>query len=235
MPKKTPGSLHPPPPKDEFNDLPLRMALATVSGVFYRLHPRNPATGLPWPAVFFSQRGASRFDPKEGVGTLYLGESLAGAVLEMFGDRLEAVGSLGRSLSRTMLGDWFVSLVAVPEVLPVAASGGNLSKLGVDLQLVSGDHAIARQWALRFMEHPANAAGILYPSRHDETRHNLALFQRPGFLPAKEELSLIGAASTHTARANREDGPLLFGPPVCLLAHPERDSALAELEVPILP
>jgi hypothetical protein len=95
MPKKTPGSLQSPRPPDEFNRLPLRRLLDTVSGVFYRLHPRNPATGLPWPAVFFSRRDASRFDPTRGVGTLYLGDSLAGAVLEMFGDRLEPLGSLG--------------------------------------------------------------------------------------------------------------------------------------------
>jgi len=235
MPKKTPGSLHPPPPKDVFNDLSLRMLLGPVSGVFYRLHRRNPATTLPWPAVFFSQRGASRFDPKEGVGTLYLGDSLAGAVLEMFGDRLEPLGSLGRSLSWTVLGNWFVSLVAVPEVFSVVASGVNLSKLGVDLQLVTGDHAIARQWALRFMEHPTNAAGIEYPSRHDETRRNLALFQRPRFLPAQEKLSLTGSASTHTALAKLDDGPLLFGPPVCLRDHPELPLALQALEVAILP
>ena len=60
---KTPGELSPPPPEQEFNRLPLRMLPGVVSGVFYRLHPRNAATGLPWPAVYFSQRGSSRFDP----------------------------------------------------------------------------------------------------------------------------------------------------------------------------
>ena len=167
------------------------MLLEPVAGVFYRLHPRNPAIGHPWPAVYFSQRGASRFDPVPGVGTLCLGDSLAGAVLEMFGDRLEPLGSLGRAFSRAMLGEWFVSLVSVPEVMPVALSGKNLSKLGVDLQLVAGQHAVAREWALRLMEHPDTVGGIWYPSRHDETCRNLAWFQRPRLLPAQEELVLV--------------------------------------------
>ncbi len=211
------------------------MLLEGVSGVFYRLHPRNPATGLPWPAVYFSQRGASRFDPVQGLGTLYLGDSLAGALLEMFGDRLEPLGSLGRALSQTMLGEWFVSLVSVPEVLPVAASGTNLSKLGVDLQLLAGEHAIARQWAQRIMEHPATAAGIWYPARHDDSRRNLALFQRLGLLPAQEEPALTPPASTQAAFAKRDTGRLLYGPAVCLRDHPELLPALAELEVVLVP
>jgi len=211
------------------------MLLEPVAGVFYRLHPRNPATGLPWPAVFFSQRGASRFDPVQGVGTLCLGDSLAGAMLEMFGDRLEPLGSLGRALSQAMLGEWFVSLVSVPEVMPVAASGKNLSKLGVDLQLVAGDHAVAREWALRIMEHPEMVVGIWYPSRHDDRCRNLALFQRARLLPAQEEFDLVGSASTQKTFATRGSGPLLYGPPVRLLDHPELRSALVELEIALLP
>ncbi len=211
------------------------MYLHEVAGVFYRLHPGNPATGQPWPAVNFSRQGRSRFDPEGGVGTLYLGDSLAGAVLETFGDRLEPAGSLGRALSKPLLGEWFVSLISVPEVMPVAASGTNLSKLGVDLQLVTGEHAVAREWALRFMEHPAHAAGIWHPSRHDDTRRNLALFQRSGLLPAQEEAALVGSAANLTAFARRESGPLLYGPPVRLLDHPDLMAALVELEIAIVP
>jgi hypothetical protein len=212
------------------------MYLQAVSGIFYRLHPCNPATGQPWPAVHFSRRGASRFDPVPGIGTLYLGDSLAGAVLETFGDQLDPAGSLGRAFSRTLLGQWFVSLISVPEVMPVAASGTNLSKLGVDLQLVTGDHATAREWALRFMEHPAQAEGIWYPSRHDDIRRNLALFQRARFLPAQEEAALVGASDTiQPALVRRDSGPLLYGPPVCLLDHPELMPALVELEIALLP
>lgn len=87
MSQKTPGNLPPPPAAEEFNRIPLRMLLSQVAGVFYRLHPLNPETGQPWPAVYFSRRGATRFDPTQGVGTLYLGDSLSGAILEMFGDR----------------------------------------------------------------------------------------------------------------------------------------------------
>lgn len=211
------------------------MLLKAVSGVFYRLHPLNAAIGVPWPAIYFSRRDSSRFDPVQGVGTLYLSDSLAGALLEMFGDRLEPLGSQGRALRQTMLREWFVSLISVPEVMPVAASGTNLSKLGVDLQLLAGEHAIARQWALWIMEHPAAAAGIWYPSRHDDTRRNLALFQRSWLLPAQEEPALTPPASTQAAFAKRSTGGLLHGRPVRLRDHPELMSALTELEVGLLP
>lgn len=232
---KTPGNLAPPPPAQEFNQRPLQMLLKAASGVVYRLHPLNAATGVPWPAICFSRRDSSRFDPGQGVGTLYLGDSLAGVMLEMFGDRLEPLGSQGRALRQTILREWFVSLISVPEVMPVAASGTNLSKLGVDLQLLAGEHAIARQWALRIMEHPAAAAGIWYPSRHDDTRRNLALFQRSGLLPAQEEPALTPPASTQAAFAKRSTGGLLYGRPVRLRDHPELMPALTESEVGLLP
>jgi len=112
---------------------------------------------------------------------------------------------------------------------------GNLSKLGVDLQLLAGEHAVARQWALRIMDHPTSAAGIWYPSRHDETRRNLALFQRPGLLPAREELALTPPASAQAAFAKRDRGELLYGGAICLRDHPELMAALAQLEVGLLP
>ncbi|MBI2924303.1 MAG: RES family NAD+ phosphorylase [Verrucomicrobia bacterium] len=203
--------------------------------MYYRLHPRNPETGNPWGAVLFSQRGTTRFDPADGAGTLYLADSLAGGVLEMFGDRLEPLGSIGRGLSRRMLGDWFATLIAIPQATLFEASGANLSKLGVDLQLLAGDHAAARLWALRLMQHPAGIDGILYPSRHDDTRRNMALFQRPALLPVRGEASLTPPASTQAPFATRQEGTLLHGPALCLREHPELPGALAELEVALLP
>lgn len=234
-PRKTPGRLPPPPEAEAFARVPLRRLCRPVSGMFYRLHPRDSATGKPRHPVFFSRRGTTRFDPPEGPGTLYLADTLAGALLEMFGDRLEPLGSPGRALSRQMLGDWFATMIAVPRVMVFEASGANLSKVGADLQLVAGEHAVARQWALRFMQHPAQIGGLLYPSRHDEARRNLALFQRPGLLPARLVPDLTPSPGGPVSGAGREPGSLEYGPAVALNEHPEMRDALISLEVALLP
>lgn len=235
MPRKTPGRLPAPPAADDFAQVPLRHLCRRIAGAFHRLHSRDLETGQLRDPIFFSRRGTSRFDPADGLGTLYLADSLAGAILEMFGDRLEPLGGLGRSLSRQTLNDWFVTLVSVPQVTVFQASGTNLSKLGVDLQLLAGDHALARPWALLLMNHPAGIEGLLYPSRHDETRRNLALFLRPRLLPAEDEASLRPSAADGMSWATRETGPLLRGAAVCLRDHPDLPAALAELEVALTP
>jgi len=234
-PRKIPGKLPPPPNASDFARLPLGRLCRRVSGVYYRLHPLDPKTGNPYGPVFFSQRGTTRFDPAQGVGTLCVADSLTGAILEMFGDRLEPLGSLGRGLSRRMLGDWFATLVSVPQVNLFEASGANLTKLGVDLQLLAGEHAVTRLWALRLMEHPARISGILYPSRHDDARRNVALFKRPSLTPARQKDNLTPPASAQGIFAARKKGTLLHGPAVCLRGHPELLDALTELEVVLLP
>lgn len=235
MPRKTPGNLSPPPPAEVFARLPLGRLCRKVGGVYQRLHSRNPETGELWPPVFFSQRGTSRFDPAEGVGTLCIADSLAGALLEMIGDQLEPVESPGRNLSPGLLAQWQVSLVSVPRSTVFETSGLNLSKLGVDLELMAGPHAVSRPWALRLGEHPALIDGIYHPSRHDDTRRNLALFRREHFLPAQPEPRLTPLAPDLADFAAREHGPLLYGPPIGLREHPQLYAALIELEVGLLP
>lgn len=102
MPRKTPGKLPPPPDAAEFARLPLGRLCQMVSGVYYRLHTLDPKTRKLYGPVFFSRHGTSRFDPAQGIGTLCVADSLTGAILEKFGDRLEPLGSLGRALSRRM-------------------------------------------------------------------------------------------------------------------------------------
>lgn len=234
MPRKTPGKLPPPPDAAEFARLPLGRLCQMVSGVYYRLHTLDPKTRKLYGPVFFSRHGTSRFDPAQGIGTLCVADSLTGAILEKFGDRLEPLGSLGRALSRQMLGDWFATLVSVPQVKLFEASGANLSKLGVDLQLLAGEHAVTRSWALRLMEHPARIGGILYPSRHDDTRRNVALFKQSKLLPAQQEDSLTPPASAQGIFAARKRGTLLHGRAVLLRDHPELSAALQELEVGVI-
>jgi len=130
MPVKTPGKLNSPPPQAEFDALPLARWCAQMEGVYYRLHGLNQTTGKPWPPVHFSQRGTSRFDPAGGPGTFCVGETLAGVLLEVFDDSWGDVNSPTRSLTRTQLDQWWLTLVAVPSVNIFLAHGINLSKIG---------------------------------------------------------------------------------------------------------
>lgn len=235
MSKKTPGRLNPPPDQEAFNRLPLEGWCRPIEGPYYRLHSRDALTGRPWPAIHFSRKGRTRFDPAEGVGTLYLAETLGGALMETFDDRWGPVGSLGRSLTEQELREWWVTLIDVPQSEVLEASGPNLSKLGTDIQLLTGDHETARQWALRLMRHPRQIAGISYRSRHDDDKRNVALFRRPDWLEAIQEANLIPAAAKPWRRKSDHGRRLVYGPPVLLGDHPELAGALGELEVAILP
>jgi hypothetical protein len=195
--KKIPGKLNSPPSQAEFDQLPLQEWCGTVEGVFYRLHGFDPSAAKPHRSVYFSRAGRTRFDPTLGPGTMCIGDTLAGVLLEIFDDRWGAVGDTTRSLTQTELKQWWVSLVAVPPVNAFFAHQKNLSKIGTDFQLVAGDHATARDWALRLARHPAQIDGIFCQSRHDTSCRNLALLQRVGFLPEQLEPALTGPSSLH--------------------------------------
>jgi len=151
MPAKIPGKLNLPTAQAEFDRLPLGDWTRIVGGVYYRVHCLDPTTGKPYGALHFSRRGSSRFDPPNGVGTVCLAESFAGAIMEKFDDRWGPVGSSGRSLTARELQENWGSLIYVPPVLAFEASGLNLSAIGTDAQLFSGEHSTAREWALRLM------------------------------------------------------------------------------------
>jgi hypothetical protein len=233
MPKKTPGKLQPPSPAAEFNQLPLAKWCGPVSGVYYRLNSTNPAAGQPWPAVFFSRQDRSRFDPAAGPGTLCIGPSLAGAMLEIFDDHWGEVGSPNRAITQSELETWWVSLIALPETIVFRTEGLALSKIGTDLQLLSGDHATAREWAVRLAAHPAAIGGIAYGSRHDHSRQNLAVFQRPPLLsPVSDGALKPGVAWKRVAKHGKR---MVYGPAILLGKHPDLMKAVTELEVGILP
>ena len=235
MPKKTPGKLNAPPPQGTFDTLPLQRWCRPVQGVFYRLHSVDHATGTMWHPVHFSRRGATRFDPKEGTGTLCLGNSLSTALLETFDDLWGPVGDLTRTLSPTDLAEWWVTLLAIPPVPVLLAQADNLSKMGTDLQLLSGEHSTAREWARRIMAHPARVGGIRYLSRHHTRLENLALFLRDGLLPAESREDLIISSPSSGKPNVRAVDKLLYGPSVMLRDHPELPASLRELEVGLLP
>jgi hypothetical protein len=188
--RKTPGRPVSPPARAEFDRLPLNRYGCRDQGIYYRVHGRDPATGRPYHPIHFSRRGTSRFDSSHGPGTLCLGNVLAIALMEVFDDAWGAVGTAARALTSTQLREWWVTLVWLPQVRLLDGRGDHLSKLGTDLQLVTGRHSTARQWALRIARHPAGLDGILYPSRHTTDGLNVALFKRSRFLPEVYDVGL---------------------------------------------
>jgi RES domain len=203
-------------------------------GVFYRLHGLDPRLKKPWPPVYFSRDGRTRFDPTAGPGTFYVGETLAGVLMEVFDDMWGPVNSVTRSLTRKQLREWWVTLVAVSMSRVFDARGANLSKIGTDSQLLEGDHALSREWALRLAKHPLRIDGI-YPSRHDAARCNFAIFKKLQWLRTRRDAKLIPPAINHGGRTINPMGPLRYGPPVQLKDHPELKAALIELDVAMLP
>lgn len=101
--------------------------------------------------------------------------------------------------------------------------------------MLSGDHAPAREWALRLSLHPVQIDGILYPSRHDPSRENVALFGRDWFQPGAFDAEVGASAGFKWRRAKRHGKALIHGPPVRLDSHPAFFKALKELEVALLP
>jgi hypothetical protein len=210
MSLKTPGKLNPPPPQTSFDELPLSHWCSPVAGVYYRLHSRNPATGKPWPPVYFSRSGRSRFDPVDGPGTLYVGETLAGVLLEVFDDSWWQVNAPSRSLTEAQLDEWWVSLIAVPTVNLFFAHGINLSKIGTDIQLLAGDHALSREWALSLVRHSLKIDGVYYPSRHHSEARNLAIFNRRDWRQARRDKTLVPPAADHRNRRIDPGGTDVF-------------------------
>lgn len=153
--------------------------------------------------------------------------------MEIFDDLWGPVGSIERSISSSTLHTMWVSLVAIPLVTVFLAQKGNLSKIGTDIQLIAGEHAVAREWSLRLAQHPASIGGIQYPSRHDTSRINLALYSRPNLFPSKLDRNLKNQAISHPKTMAKAH--ILYGPPVLLAKHPELDQCLQELQVARLP
>lgn len=234
MPPKTPGKLNAPPVQAKFDALPLPKRCVPGYGVYYRLHGVDPATKKPWVPVYFGKDARSRFDPAAGPGTFYVAETLAGALLEKFDDSWGPAGDMTRSLTQSQLDQWWVSLIAIPP-FTVFEARKYLSMIGTDMQLLSGDHVQAREWALVLARHPAAIDGICYTSRHDGTRFNLAMFEKAGRPKELLDNSLSPPAAIHGSRVIPTGSPIYYGPPVLLGKHPELTVTLAELDVALLP
>lgn len=164
-PEGDPGPLHTPPADLPRRSLPLR----TRGGPWFRIHApdRDP--------VFFGRTGKNRFDaPAAQFGVLYLAADASAAFIE----------TLGRAPARRSFTIRDLSMFRLAEILPsrplrlVDVTGPGLARLGADARLFTGDHSVARAWSLALHGHPAAPDGILYPSRHDPSRHAAAVFDR---------------------------------------------------------
>lgn len=163
---KLPDS-HPYPPAN-FKDLYLPVSFITSE--FYRLNPANYPS-----AIYFDQSGMGRFDFKNNLGVLYLGESIEAAFIECFGREL-GVRFVSHELvkSRNLF-----SIVSNRPLQLVDLYGAGLPKLGADSELSSGrDYNLSRAWCQAIYEHPQQVDGIRYFSRHDNTRLCCGLFER---------------------------------------------------------
>jgi hypothetical protein len=235
-PKKVAGKVTPPPSQADFNKRPLGKYCRSVTGMFRRLHVINPATRQPWPPIYFSRAGNTRFDPVGGIGTMCVGESLGGAILEKFDDRFGPEGDDSRSLTETELRETWETLVYLPVVQLFDATGKNLSLIRADAQFAVGEYSITREWALRMMFHPDQVDGIFFPSRHDLERKNIAIFGRPRF--AKTQCYDPGLSVPNIGTWNAkpaEAGELIYGPAQVLKHHPELRATVDGLLVGIPP
>lgn len=140
-------------------------------GDWYRLH-RAAHT-----ALYFGRSGTSRFDAQDGeYGVMYLADSPHCAFAETFGrlDQLPFPLILVSQLDERRL-----ALVEITRDIEVVdLSGAGLAQLRADNRLGVGDYQIAQRWSLALWNHPEQPDGLRYRSRHDPSRHCLALFNR---------------------------------------------------------
>lgn len=162
------------PPAD-FRSKTLTLCEAGHSWV--RLHHRQ------FGPIHFSRLACSRWDPTDGAGALCLAQTLAGAVLERFGDQLRSDGPFLTNTEVTEFVVTRVSFVSPPVVADIRNE--HLFEVGADAQLFSGSYERSRAWSLAFMRHPQKPAGLLYNSRHNPAQTNLVLFKRRGMLEGK--------------------------------------------------
>jgi hypothetical protein len=85
------------------------------------------------------------------------------------------------------------------------------------------------------MGHRDQIDGVLYRSRHDLDRINVALFQRGSFLPAVLDSTLQPFAPDAWTRNAGHGSALVPSEAVRLRDHPELAGALVELQVARVP
>jgi hypothetical protein len=165
-----PGRHPEPPPDFQSRVLPI----VSLGGSFFRSHLRHHSP------IYFGCTGRNRFDdPFGGYSVLYAGHDIFAAFIETFGQDTGVRTLTTDELRSRTLTEFYP---ANPLLLVDLASTGCLARIGTDSRLFAGERPVAQRWSRAIYEHPsANVAGvhgILYPARHNHTRHAVAIFNR---------------------------------------------------------
>jgi hypothetical protein len=112
--------------------------------------------------------------PSGSFGVLYVGRDPYAAFIETLGQNTGI-----RLIQMEDLATRRLSRIVVRRLLRlVPVTGQFLAHVGADARLFAGDHTVAQQWSDAIFKHSRSPDGIIYPSRHDETRLSAALFDR---------------------------------------------------------
>lgn len=166
---------HPEPPSGFSNlDLPLLTIDPDPFSFWPCLYQSDRASGL-----YFGQARRYRFDdPTGGYGVLYTGKDIQCAFIETFGDARGADGEL--QITQGDIAKRCIALIGIVRPLGVVdLSGSGLANIHADARLTAGDdYGLSQRWARKLFDHPQRPDGVLYRSRHDQSRLSLALFDR---------------------------------------------------------
>src|SRR5580658_1680316 len=162
---------HPEPPADFHSRV---LPITSLGGSFFRTHDRGRSP------LNFGRTGRNRFDDPLGhYSVLYAGRDLFAAFIETFGQDTGIRTLTTDELRSRSLTEFYP---ADPLVLVDLFGTGCLTRVGADSGLFAGERMVAQRWSRAIYEHPsarlAGIHGILYPARHDHTRHALAIFNR---------------------------------------------------------
>lgn len=153
-------------PTQSFFDESLATIRVAKTHRWVRLHRAN------YSPMYFGSSGENRFD-SPGFGTLYLGRQIQGSFVEVFCRKPH------RRISEAHLQQYHVAEFGSSRGLKlVDLAGKGLVKMGLDARLATGSYRLAQEWAAAFQDHPDQADGILYRSRHDPKQQLAAIFER---------------------------------------------------------
>jgi hypothetical protein len=191
---------HPCPPTAAFHLHPEleRFVVTAPEHVVWRFHGHDKATYLPFGPIFFSEREDSRWDFKgdplvtNSGGTLCLGKTFAGALMEYF-DRdwpgfLEAKGSVlakQRALFAHDLTHVYVTRIRIPKGLKLfdLTKPGAMNAIGFKLDAwltATKEYKDTRPWS-RWFSQCGKIDGLIFSSRPGGAQvMNYVLFNRPG-------------------------------------------------------
>lgn len=155
---------HPNPPHD-FNQREL--SIVEISQPLYRLHDKK------YSALYFSRTGNGRFDgANQGYRICYTGLDVYVAFIESFG---RTHGK--KFVEEAVLQKKFLTEIKPNSPLRIAdIIGRALPQIGADARLSTGDYLTSRIWANAIFNHPTKPDGILYRSRHDDSKFCCGLF-----------------------------------------------------------